>query len=212
MADSFAGAEADVDSQKKSALDALAAFGRRGLEAAVVSQLEGNRVQTDAAKANTAFGDKLGVGAAGQAELSALGAAGREAYASNGAQTASFMASENRAAGSVNANYFGQLRQAVPLARTEAQQMADQYRAAWEERQAQAAADAEAQRLALQTAALEQQALRDQMAREQELHDLEYGPYLRALALQKAKEDALARAAAYAKTHTAPTLRTSGAR
>ncbi len=182
MADSFAGAEQSVDAQKKSALDALAQFGRRGLEAAVVAQQEGNRIQSDTAAANTGFANTLGVDSRAQGELSALSQPGAAAYAQNGAQSVAFLQSENEAEQAVNANYYGQLRQAVPLARTEAQQMVDEYRAAAAERQAQMAADAESRRMALANAALEQQMMKEQMAREQQLHDLQYAPYFQAIA------------------------------
>lgn len=182
MVDTFAGAEASVDAQKKSALDALAQFGRRGLEAAVLAQKEGNRVQTEAASENAGLASSIGADSRAQAELAALGQPARDAYALNGAQAVAFLGSENDAEQQVNSNYYGQLRQAVPLARTEAAQMVDEYRAAHAERQAQIAADAEARRMAMQNAAIEQQMMREQMAREQELYDLQYGPYFQAIA------------------------------
>jgi hypothetical protein len=181
MADSFSGAEGSVDAQKKSALDALAQFGRRGLEAAVIAQQEGNRVQSETAGDNATFANQLGADSRAQAELAALGAPARDAYARNGAQAVAFLESENAAEQAVNSNFYGQLRQAVPLARTEAAQMVDEYRAAHAERQAQIAADAEARRMAMANAALEQQMLREQMAREQQLHDLQYAPYFAAI-------------------------------
>jgi hypothetical protein len=182
MADSFEGAEGAVDAQKKSALDALAQFGRRGLEAAVLAQQEGNKIQTGAVTDNASFASERGVDARGQAELAALSAPAQSAYAKNGAQAAAFVASENAAEGAVNANYYGQLRQAVPLARTESAQLVDEYRAAAAERQAQIAADAEARRMAMQNAALEQQMMREQMARDQQLFELQNSPYFQALA------------------------------
>src|SRR5688572_29570751 len=130
MADSFAGAEGSVDAQKKSALDALAQFGRRGLEAAVLAQKEGDRIQTEAATDTRADASSLGADSRAQAELAALAQPARDAYARNGAQAVAFLSSENAAEQAVNSNYYGQLRQAVPLARTEAAQLVDEYRAA----------------------------------------------------------------------------------
>ncbi len=173
MPDSFNGAEASVDAQRKSALDALAQFGRRGLESAVLAQQEGNRVQSAAGQANTQFGDQLNVGAAGQAELAAFGAPAKAAVATDRAQASGFVASENDAAQSVNGNFYNQVRQSVPLARTEADQMVDEYRAAYAERQAQARAQAEMQQQEVLAAALRAKEERAAALRAQALFELE---------------------------------------
>lgn len=190
MADSYAGAEASVDAQRKSALDALAQYGRRGLEAAVLAQKEGNQIQTDSATDNASFASDLGIGTAGQGEIAALTSPGQQAYARNGQQAVDAFRSETDALGQVTGNYFNQVRQAVPLERTAAATVTDQYQAAYRERQAQVAADAEARRMALANAALEQQMIREQMAREQELYDLQNAPFYQAIAEAMRKQSA----------------------
>lgn len=197
MADSFSGAEAAVDTQAKSALDALAQFGRRGLEAAVIAQTEGNRIQsaTDATVSRSAYDAK--VSGPAKAALLAINDPGQAAYALNGAQTVAFMGSENDAAQQVNKNFYGQLRQSVPLARTEAAQIADEYRAAHAERQAQIAADAESRRMMMANAAMEQQMMREEQMRQQAIFDIQYGDYI---AAQQARQAEAANYARWAAT------------
>jgi hypothetical protein len=168
----FDGAEAAVDAERKSALDALAQFGRRGLEAAVVAQKEGAKIQTDASSENAGFGSSLNVGTGGQAELDALGAGARQAYAANSKGLVDTMASESGALGQVAGNYFNQVRQAVPLERTAASQITDQYKAAYAERQAAVAAAARRDQELLAQAALQAQLERERQARDAEFQRL----------------------------------------
>lgn len=173
MADSFTGAEGSVDKQKQSALDALAQFGRRGLEAAVLSQQESKRIGDTTTSANTAFASERGVDNRGKAELSALTSPGLDAYAKDRAQAVAFVGQENAAQQKVSGNYFDQTRQAIPMERTAAQAIRDQYAAAHAERQAAAAAEQRRHQEILQQVALEAQLERERMAREAELHRLE---------------------------------------
>lgn len=170
--DSFAGAEASVDQQRKSALDALAQFGRRGLEAAVLAQQESGQVRGEADTANQGFASERGVGSRGQAELSALAGSARDTFAQDRSRAVDFLGAEQGAIRDVAGNYFGQVREAVPLERTAAQQIVDQYRAAYAERQAAIAAQEARDREIMQRAALQEQLMRDQMARDAELQRL----------------------------------------
>lgn len=172
MPSSYDGAEQSVDAQRQSALEALAQFGRRGLEAAVVAQREGNRIQSDSASENASFANDLHVGSAGQAELAALTNPGREAYAANGAGSVNLMQTETDALGKVQGNYYNQVKQAVPMERVGADQIVDQYKAAYAQRQADAAAQAELQRQALAQAALQAQMQREEMERQAALFRL----------------------------------------
>ena len=171
--DSFAGAEGAVDQSKQSALDALAQFGRRGLEAAVLAQQESQKVTSDVDNANTAYGSKLGADSRAQGELSALTQPGRDAFAKDRAQAVAFMSSENDAQQKVTGNYFDQLRQAVPMERTAADAIRDQYAAAYAERQAAVAAQVQRDQEMMRQVALQTQLQREQMAREAELYRLE---------------------------------------
>jgi hypothetical protein len=166
MPSSYDGAEASVDTQKQSALDALAQFGRRGLEAAVVAQREGNKIQSDAASENATFANDLGVGTAGQKELAALTNPGKAAYAANGAGSVNLMRTENDALGKVQSNYYDQVKQVLPLERASADQIVEQYKAAYAQRQADTAAQAELQRQAIAQAALQAQMQREDMERQ----------------------------------------------
>jgi hypothetical protein len=168
----FTGAEESVDKQKRSALDALAQFGRRGLEAAVLSQQESNRVADDATAANSGFATERGVDARGQAELAALQAPAKFAYGTERDAARVSLRDEMGALGSVNENYYNQVREAVPLERTAAEAIRDQYRAAWEQRQLAAQAEQRRHQEMLQQIALQQQLERERMAREAELHRL----------------------------------------
>lgn len=173
MADSFSGAEGAVDQQKQSALDALAQFGRRGLEAAVLSQQESKRIGDSTTTANNTFASERNVNDSGKAELAALTQPGLAAYAKDRAQAAAFVASENAAQQAVTGTAFDQTRQAIPMERTAAQAIRDQYAAAYAERQAAAAAEQRRHQEILQQVALQTQLERERMAREAELHRLE---------------------------------------
>ncbi len=170
--DAYSGAEGEVNAQKKAALDVLAQFGRRGLEAAVVAQQEGNRVQSDSASANAGYASKMGVGSTGQAEITALTSPGQNAYAANGQGSVDLVGSENDALGKVTGTYFDKVRQAVPLERTASAQIRDQYAAAYAERQAAVASAARRDQEMMVQAALQAQQQREQMARDAEFQRL----------------------------------------
>lgn len=171
--DQFAGAEQSVDEQQASALATLAQFGRRGLEEAVAGQKSAEAarsgMEADAARA----GGQWGVGASGAKELAAL-TAGQGAYVDNATQNVALIQRENDAANAVNANYYNQVKEAVPLLRTNAASITDQYRRAYEERQAAAAADAAKLAEQQRQAAIMLAAAQEQNRQEQAIADALY--------------------------------------
>lgn len=170
MADAFAGAESQVNQDKMSALTAVAQFGRAGLEQAALNKQRAAQAGTSLATANATapWASTLRTGYAesrrnlNQAQtdaLAAIGADATQAYNQDATDAQSFIKGEQGVAGKVNANYYGQVGQAIPGMRTSAAAQADQYRAAYEQRQADFAAAQQAQELMRQEAALRMQAL-----------------------------------------------------
>jgi len=167
VTDQFAGAEQDIDQQKASALAAVAQFGRRGLEeSAIQAKRSADSASTVDTAVNTAAGTSLGglrVDSRGMAELGALTQPSQAAYAQDASQRTDFLGAEQGAAAAVNSNYFDQTRQAVPAMRSNAQAVAEQYRRAYEDRQASVAAQAALDAQLRQQAALQNQAIVQQM-------------------------------------------------
>jgi hypothetical protein len=179
MPDTFAGAEQSVDKQKQSALNALAQYGRRGLESAALAQREASGISQGVEGRNVATAPAGHNRERLQAALGAIGQPVAQAYDKNAAQAKGFLETENLASQAVNRNFFDQVRQAVPMARTNAAQVVDEYRAAYAQRRAEAAAQAQMQQQELAMAAEQMQMERDMMAQEAQLRALElYGPGL----------------------------------
>lgn len=175
VTDQFAGAEQDIDQQKASALAAVAQFGRRGLEeSAVQAKRSSTAADTVDTAVNTVASSQLGglrVDSRGMAELGAITDPSQAAYAADAAQRTELLGAEQGAAAAVNSNYFDQARQGVPAMRSNAQAIAEQYRRAYEQRQAdvaaQAALDAELRRqAAIQSDAILQQIEQDRLEAE----------------------------------------------
>jgi hypothetical protein len=173
VADAFAGAEGAVNQDKMAALNTLATFGRQGMEQAVLNKQRASEAQTGLATANATqpyattmnAGMKSGRQNLNQAQMDALaniGAAGAQAYRQDAADAATFLGSEQNMANKVNANFYGQVQQAVPGMRANAAQVADEYRAAYEQRQADFAAAQEEQALRRQEAALQLQIIQQE--------------------------------------------------
>lgn len=144
-ADQFVGAQDDINKQRTDALNALAQFGRRGLDAAVArrQQTEGAQqglVQQAQAAGGTfdPYGNKNQQAAVGQA----LAGSARQAlnpFVGLSQGTEAMVGRENQAQQQVEGNYFNQAAQAVPLYQQNAQDIVSQYKAAYDERQAQQA-------------------------------------------------------------------------
>ena len=173
MPDAFAGAEAAVNQDKMAALNTLATFGRQGMEQAVLAKNRAADAQKNLATANATqpWATTMGTGYAesrqnlNQAQTDALaqiGAKGAQAYSQDAADAASFLGSEQAVANKVNANFYGQVQQAVPGMRANAAQAADEYRAAYEQRQADFAAAQQEQELRRQEAALSMQMMQQE--------------------------------------------------
>lgn len=178
MGDAFAGAEGAVNQDKMAALNTIATFGRQGMEQAVLAKQRAGQAQTGLATANAtqpwAATRPTGVGARGQnlnqAQVDALatiGADSASAYTRDAGDAASFLGSEQGVAQKVNANFYGQVGQAIPGMRSNAAQVADEYRAAYEQKQADFAAAQQEQALRRQEAALQLQTIQQGAAAEQ---------------------------------------------
>ena len=149
MANAFAGAETQIDKEKMSALNALASFGRSGLEQAVTAKQQ-------------AKSSSLSL-------VNGIGKAQSNAFVRDASEAEKFLKTEQNIAGRVNSNYFNQARQAVPGLRANATAVEDEYRAAYQERQAAVAAQAARDKELRQQALLQQQAIRQQMAQSAEM-------------------------------------------
>ncbi len=171
--DQFQGAEADISRQRRSALEAVAQFGRRGLEEGVVSarDLQSRRNQNVQDTAGLAADFK--VPAAMRAELAAGARGTLDPYAQDARVAQRQFREEVGAAAQANSTFFNQARQAVPALRSQASQVVEQYRQAYEERQAEIRAEqeqrAEAARQAAAQLALRQREmdLQSQLAAQQ---------------------------------------------
>ncbi len=153
-ADQFAGAEGEVNQQRAEALAALAQFGRRGLEEAVLGQRETAGVAQAARTASTQGGNGAGMSGALRGELGAATDRAMGAYTTDAARRTSFVAGENAAAQVVNDTYFKQTAEAVPMMREAAAETVNEYRQAYEERQAAVAAEKAEREEARQQAAI----------------------------------------------------------
>jgi hypothetical protein len=168
VTDQFAGAEAQVDQDKAAALATLAQFGRAGLEQSVLTAKKSSTAAKTAYDGTNEIGNTIGVSDSMQKELDAIVNPGTQAYAADSAARSNVLQTENAAAAKVNGLYFDQARQAVPAMRSSAAAIQEQYRKAYEQRQADVAAqiarDAEMRR----QAALQEQAIRDQMEQDRQ--------------------------------------------
>lgn len=161
--DQFEGAEAQVDKDKAAALATLAQFGRRGLEQSVLTAKKSSTAAETSYDGTNEIGNTIRVSDAAQRELDAIINPGTAAYAQDAKARHKTLETENAAAQAVNGLFFDQARQAVPAMRSSAAATQEQYRRAYEERQAsvaaQAARDAEMRRQAI----LQQQAIAAQI-------------------------------------------------
>jgi len=184
MADAFAGAERQIDQQRQAALNALAQFGRGGLEQAAATQRLSQQAASRSQQGVASDVADFGIGGAGAAELAAFSAPSEAAFSRDAAGNAFLLKGENRAARAVNANFFGQARQGVSALRSNAQAIQEQFRAAAEERrrqqEAQLALFQEQRQRALaqmqaerEQAALQSQAQQQEMAQAQSLASLQ---------------------------------------
>lgn len=169
MADAFAGAEQAVDQDKMAALNTLATFGRQGMEQVVLNKKRATDAQRNLATQNVKLpwenrGITLhrGLGQNQMDALAKIGADSTQAYVQDAGDAQKFLGSEQGMAQKVNAGYYDQVRQAVPGMRAEAGRQADEYRAAYEQRQADFAAQQQAQQLQRQEALLSIQSLQDE--------------------------------------------------
>jgi len=216
VADAFAGAESQVDQDKMSALNALASYGRGGLEEAALTRQRAQSGATELATANTTpglfYNGAAGVDALGQDAHNALAAIGADqsnAFVRDASDAQSFLKGEQGVAAQTNATYYGQARQAVPGLRSNAAAIEDQYRSAYQERQAAVAAQAARDAEMRQQAILTQQGIQQQMAQAAELAAVASASDADRLAAIKRLEDAQAlriwEAAVAASRTAAPT-------
>lgn len=169
MADAFAGAEGAVNQDKMAALNTLATFGRQGMEQAVLAKQRAGQAQTRLATANATqpfssvpYSPGQNLKQTQMDALASIGAKGAQAYTQDAGDAAKFLGSEQGVAGKVNANFYGQVNQAVPGMRANAGQVEDEYRAAYEQRQADFAAAQQEQALRRQEAAMQLQMIQQQ--------------------------------------------------
>ena len=141
--DSFKGAEASAELQKRNALAVVAEYGRRGLEAVVRNGADlTSRVQAT----NTAYramADDFNIPDAMRAELAGQIRKTFTPAVENVQWADRNVRSENAAASQAAGTYFDQVRQAVPMYRSENDELTETYRQAYEERQAKIRAEAE---------------------------------------------------------------------
>ena len=180
MADSFAGAEGQIDQDKMSALNTVATFGRQGMEQAVLAKKRASEAQTGLAQANatqpwantmrTGYSEsRQNLNQAQVDALAAIGAKGAQAYTDDAAGAQRFLGNEQGVAQKVNANFYGQVKQAIPGMRANAGAVEDEYRAAYEQRQADFAAAQQAQALQRQQAAMELAAIQQRAEIERQM-------------------------------------------
>lgn len=155
QADQFEGAEGAIDQQRAEALAALAQFGRRGLEEAVLGQREVAGVAGEARTAATVGGRSSGMNEALSGELRASTDRALGAYTADATRRSSFLSGENAASQVVNDTYFKQAAEAVPMMREGAAETVNEYRQAYEERQAAIAAEKAEREEARQQAAIQ---------------------------------------------------------
>lgn len=142
MPDQFEGAESSVEKQRLDALNALATFGRRGLEQAVAAKQASTTTSQGAQQdAISAARGVRGMPAGLDTELAGIAGRALDPYAVSAQRTGDMLSREGTAAGKVQSNYFRQAAEAVPMLRTNAAALEDQYRKAYEERQAAIAAE-----------------------------------------------------------------------
>ena len=166
MADAFAGAEKQIDQDRMSALTAVASFGRQGMEQAALAKQRADAAGSGLASANatqpwettqpTRYStSRMNLNQAQTDALAAIGADSTSAYSRDAADAHTFLGAEQNTAQQVNSNYYGQMQQAVPGMRSAAAAQADEYRAAYEQRQADFAAAQEQQAIQRQMAAMQ---------------------------------------------------------
>lgn len=142
-ADQFAGAENDVNRQKREALRAVAQFGRRGLEEGVAAQRRLAAQQSSERGAIKSLGNEFRIPAAFAAELRSDSRQSYDPFNKDQSLAQRQFRDEMGAMEKVNANFFQQAVQAVPQLRAQGEQITEQYRQGYEEKQAQIRAEAE---------------------------------------------------------------------
>lgn len=171
--DQFKNAETSVDKQRMDALNALASYGRRGLEAAVARKQDVESGRAQAVQSATI----PGIVARDQGEIDNIAASPYQSYALDAAKAASNLSQENNALQEVQGNYFNQVREAVPLYRTNAQSVTDQYRKNYEERQAGVARQQAALEAQREQAMIAIESQRQAMAQDAAIHAAQMAAY-----------------------------------
>lgn len=140
--DSFAGAEDEARSQRVEALKAVAQYGRAGLELGAVAARELDQRTQATGQAQTQLGNRFEIPQGLREQLAQGVRATAAPYAQDNRASQAALEQEFGALSQGQDTYFGQVAEAVPALRAENQQIVEQYRQAYEERQAGIAADA----------------------------------------------------------------------
>lgn len=145
--DQFLGAEANVNQERLDALNSLALYGRTGIEnVAQLAKVTKAEVPTESAH-NADLMRQLGGSADAVAELQKQFAPQQFGdYGGLIGRTGELLSQQAANRSDVQSNYFKQIQESIPLYRQQAADITSQYKAAYEERQAQVAQQAELER------------------------------------------------------------------
>lgn len=164
--DKFEGAEASARQQRMEALETIATFGRRGFEAALAHERDLRGRVSSFDKGARGVADDFRVPAGMRGEMAGSIRSAFQPYVDDARSAASQFQGEIGAQQQMAKTYYTQVEQAVPALRENAKQITEQYRQAYEERQAQIRAEAEAREQERRQAA---EALNAQMRQQREL-------------------------------------------
>lgn len=146
--DSFAGAEQSAQQQGRQALEYIAQYGKQGLTA-LVNQRRAVSGQTGAlAEDAVSLARDFGAPPALESELAAKARAALAPYARDAQVAQQGYAEDLQATTAANRTYYDQVRQGVPMLRSEAQRTVAEYRTAWEENESRRVAEEEQRELA----------------------------------------------------------------